>query len=570
MEKLQSLDYIAVILYMLLMAGVGLFFGWFIKDIKDYFKGGNTIPWGISAISNFMGLFSTFVFVAYAGVAYTSGMVGVTVLWCTVFPCLFAAFYIGKRWVRSGIITPVEYLETRFSPQVRQVFGWAGLGVRFLDNMVRLYAIGIFLTTATNLSFSESIVYSGIVITLFTIVGGVWAVVVMDTLQFIILVFSSVLLIPLTLNAVGGLDNLMQAHPEHFEWFSGPKGQPLWLSVYYLVILLKYNGNWVFIQRFYSVRDEKSATKLGLLSALLFFIFPIVFLLPAIAAVDILPNLPDPEMAYVGVAVKLLPAGLLGLMIAAMFSATMSSLNSEINVMSGVLTSDIYQRLINKKAGDNLLIKVARLNILLVGAVITIGSLFIGQLGGAFEANKLLTGLFAIPLAIPLVFGIIFRKTSSIGALATVAIGIISGLILNTTPGISWEMATLAEIVICFMVFMSFGYFKTQKPEVRQRVDRFFEKVNTPLREEDITKADPVFKYILANLFAVAISLSGLLFIGMSLFSIADLSGKIALGIGGLCILLSLLIKLYFTGTLRFSPAKGAMEKDNLKKIKSH
>ena len=392
------------------MAGVGLFFGWFVKDIKDYFKGGNTIPWQISAVSNFMGSLSTFVFVAYAGIAYSSGIVGVTVLWCTIPPFIFAALVMGKRWVRSRIITPVEFLETRFNIQTRQLFSWIGLGMRFLDNMVRQYAIGVFLIAATDLSFLEAVIFSGIITTLFTIVGGVWAVVVMDSLQFVILVFVSVLLVPLSLEATGGLGSLMARHPEHFDWFADPKGQPLWLGVYYLMVLLKYNGNWVFIQRFYSVKDESATRKLGYLSALLLFIFPIIFLLPAIAAVDILPNLADPEQAYVSVAIELLPAGLLGLMIAAMFSATMSSLNSEFNVMSGVLTNDIYKRLIHPHASEERLMWVARINIVLVGFVVVFGALFVGELGGAFEANKLLTGLFALPLAIPLVLGLLFRK----------------------------------------------------------------------------------------------------------------------------------------------------------------
>lgn len=544
-NTLQQLDYLAIVIYLLIMAGVGTFFGWFIKDIKGYFKGGNTIPWSIAGVSNFMGLFSTFVFIAYAGVAYEDGIVGVTVLWCTVIPCLFAAFYLGKRWLRSGIITPVEYLETRFNGSVRQFFSWTGLGVRFLDNMVRMYAIGIFLVTATPLSFFEAVVFSGLIITLFTIVGGVWAVVVIDTLQFVVLVLCSIILIPLSLEAVGGLDNLIQNNPEHFDWFNGPKGQPLWLMVYYVMIFLKYNANWTFIQRFYSVKDEKSVTRLGLLSALLFFIFPIVFLFPAIAAVEVLPNLPNSEMAYVAIAAKLLPAGLMGIMVAAMFSATMSSLNSEFNIMSGVLTNDIYKRLINPNASDKKLVLIARINILVVGLLVIIGAFFIGQLGGAFEANKILTGLFSLPMAIPLVFGIIFRKPNALGAWLTIIVGILSGLILTILVPISWELATLIQIVICFIVFLVSGYFFTPKQEYLVRVRKFFSKVGSPLTEEEVAQVDPNFINTLINIFVVAIGLSGILFLVLSLPSITTISGIIAACIGAFCIILAGALKLY-------------------------
>ncbi len=553
MEKLAALDYVSIAVYLLLMAGVGAFFGWFIKDIKGYFKGGNTIPWGISGISNFMGSLSTFVFVAYAGIAYKDGIIGVTVLWSAVIPFVFAALVVGKLWVRSRILTPIEYLETRFNGNIRQLFGWTGLGMRFLDNMVRQYAMGIFLITATDLNFIEAIIFSGVVTTLFTIVGGVWAVVVMDTLQFIILIFVSVLLVPLSLEATGGLGMLMHKLPEHFEWFSGPKGQPLWLIVYFVMILFKYNGNWVFIQRFYSVKDERATLKLGLFSALLLFIFPVIFLLPAIAAADILPNLVDPEQAYVAVAVKLLPAGLLGLMIAAMFSATMSSLNSEFNVMSAVLTNDIYKRLINPNATDKQLILVARLNIILVGAIVVTGSLFVGQLGGAFEANKILTGLFAIPLAIPLLLGMLFRKTNSIGAFFTVLVGIFSGLILTVSTDFTWEAATFIQIASCISVFFLSGWLLSSDSGYKERVGEFFKKINTPLNEEEIEKPDQKFQLALGNLFTIVVAASGTLFCAMGFPSINQNSGKIAFVIGGACVVLSIYIKWRFTGTFKFS-----------------
>jgi SSS family transporter len=529
MEKLQQLDYIAFLIYMLLMAGIGVFFGWFIKDIKDYFKGGNTIPWVIGGISNYMGLFSSFVFVAHAGIAYQYGLIGVLILWSTVFPCVLASKFLAARWRRSGIITPVEYLETRFNSNVRQTFSWIGLGMRFLDNMVRLYAIGIFISTATHFSFMESVLISGFVITMFTIVGGVWAVVVMDAIQFVILIFASLIMVPLSLDAVGGLGNLMENQPDHFTFMNGPNGNFFWILVYFLLISLKYNGNWAFIQRFYSVKDEASSKKLGYFTAVLFFVFPIFFLMPAIAATEIFPTLPNPEMAYVATAVKLLPSGIMGLMLAAIFSATMSSLNSEFNIMSGVLTNDIYKRLWNREGTDKHYLWVARINIVIVGMVATIGALYVGQLGGAFEANKLLTGLFAIPLAIPLVFGILFKKPNSTGAIATVLVGILAGFLLNSHPEISWELATFIEIVICFAIFFTSGWWIPKTMEYKERVDRFFNLINTPLRPDEIPNISFGFKKMLSNVFVIALVMSGLLIITMAMFSLGSKGSNIAI-----------------------------------------
>lgn len=552
MEKITTLDYISISIYMLLMLCIGLFLGRYVKDIKGYFNGDNTIPWVILGISNFMGSVSTFIFVAYAGIAYEDGLTGVTVLWCAVIPFVFAALIMGKRWVRLQIVSPIEYLEVRYNNTIRQLFGWTGLAMRVLDNMVRQYAMGILLITATDFTFFEAILLSGGITTMFSIIGGIWAVVAIDTIQFVILFFVSVLMVPLALEAVGGLETLMIKLPDHFDWFSGPKGQPMWLLAYYFLILIKYNGNWGFIQRFYSVKNEASAVKVGFFSAFLLLIFPILFLLPAIAAADILPNLKDPEQAYVAVAVKLLPPGLLGLMIAAMFSATMSTLNSEFNVMSAVLTNDIYKRLFNPRATDRQLIIIARWNIVLVGFIVITGSLFIGKLGGAFEANKILSGLFAMPLAIPLILGLLFRKTNSGGAFFSMVGGICLGLFLTIFSGLPWEVATIIQIISCLGIFLVSGFLIPSGKKYKLKVRSLFEKMNTPLNVGEERTLNPRFRFVMVNLFSIAIAVSGLLFCIVSMFSIDSESGKLGFCIGFICILGATFIKRYLSGTFSF------------------
>ena len=221
---LQSLDYVAVGIYILLMAVIGLSFGWLVKDVGSYFKGGGTIPWLMATITNFMGLFSTFVFVAYAGIAYEYGLISIVVFWTTVPACIIAGLCFGKRWRRTGHTTPVEYLEQRYGYPVRKLVTWFGLVMHFLDNMVRLYAIGVFITVVTPLSLEWSIVVSGIIVTVFNIIGGIWTVTIMSTVQFIILILVTIILLPLSLDAAGGMSMLTEKLPENMTWFNGPKG----------------------------------------------------------------------------------------------------------------------------------------------------------------------------------------------------------------------------------------------------------------------------------------------------------------------------------------------------------
>jgi solute:Na+ symporter, SSS family len=534
MNQLKTIDYAAIVLYMIMVSGIGIYLGRYVKNINDYFKGGNSVSWVANGISNFMTMFSTSIFVAYAGIAYTHGLVALTVIWCSVPPSVFAALVLAKRWQRAGIMSPVEFLETRFNAPVRQLLSWGGVGFKVLDEMIKLYAIGLFVAAATPISLQTAILGCGIVVIFYTVAGGLWAVVVTDVVQFIILGLTTIILLPLSLQAAGGISNLNQVLPAHMTFTNGPKGAPLYLMVYYIMVLVKYCGNWAFMQRFYSAESEADARKTGFLSAALFLLFPVVFLLPAIVARVILPNLPDPEMAYVSVCLKLLPTGLMGLMISAMFAATMSTLSAEYNVTASVITSDIYKRLFDPNASSTRLLWVGRLSTIGLGLMVTVGALFVGGFGGAFEANKLFTGLFAIPMVIPLVFGILMRKPNPTGAMAAVAGGVITGLFLNAASELSWEMATLIEMVVCFTIFWASGFFRHPSPAYNQRVAAFFEKLSQPVQRVK-SNTQTAMHAVLRRLYAVALGSTGLLFAVLGIPSAANYSGQIAISVGIVC-----------------------------------
>ncbi len=534
MEQLHlvGIDYTIIIAYLLLMAAISLFFGWFVKDVGGYLVGGNTIPWYISGVSNFMSMFSTFVFVGYAGIAYEHGLIAVVVFWSTVPACIFAARVMAKRWRRAELTTPIEYLEQRYNVGIRQMFSGVGLLLRFLDNAVRLYASGLFISTVTPISLAEAIWISGLLITFYTIIGGLWAVTVLDTIQFIVLFFATLILVPLSLYEAGGFTGIIEKAPENLQWFNGEKGAPLWLIAYYCLVMLKYNSLWAFIQRLYAVKDEKSSSKVAYCSAFLFFTTPFIFLLPAIAAKVIVPDLADPEQSYVTLCAMLLPAGMMGLMIAGMFSATMSALNSEFNAIAGVLTNDVYKRLFAKKSSHKTQFYFARIATISVGLVITFGALFVGNFGGAFEAHKLFNSLFAIPLSVPLIFGMLMRRPTSLGAMITVFGGAVLGLSFNIWGWFDWQTSTLLVVAYCLTSFIISGLINKDIPE---KVNQFFDKIGTPLPADRIPSIDPGFKSALAKLFGLSLMIAGFFFIGVSFFTLADLSGKLALTAGTLC-----------------------------------
>jgi uncharacterized sodium:solute symporter family permease YidK len=284
----------------------------------------------------------------------------------------------------------------------------------------------------------------------------------------------------------------------------------------------------------------------GVVTGIMFLVFTPIFLLPAVASRLILPELADPEMAYVVVSKLLLPAGIMGILFCSMFAATMSSLNAEYNIMSGVFTNDVYKRLINPKASEKQLMWVARFSTGLVGAIIILGAIYVKNFGGAFEANKLFTGILAIPLGFPLLLGIVFKNPNSTAAILTIIVGALSGVVLNAISGISWEWATLIETAICAVVYFVPSYIMHESDIHKTKVDDFFIQMATPIKEENKPIIAFEYKKMLSYLFIFSLLISGGLFAGMSIPSLSLLSGKLSMAAGLICILGACGIWIYY------------------------
>lgn len=481
MEKVLHLslpDSIVIVAYFALTMGVGIAMGRRVKSAGDFFSGGKKVPWWMGAVSSYMAMISCFVFIAYAQIGYEDGLVGLTVFWSTAFAILLGTFVFARRWQRANLATPVEYLERRYGAGVRQLLSWCGVAFRILDNAVRLYTLGIIASQFLGVSLSTGIALGAGVVLVYTTTGGLWSVLVTDIIQCVVLMTVALTILPLSLNAVGGLGELYRAVPDHFSLFGGHRGTLYFLAAYYLIVFIKYNGAWSFVQRLASVPNERDAVKMGLLSSALFFVFPVLAVLPAVAARVYLPDLP-PEMherSYIEMCARLLPHGMLGLMVSAMLAASLSTLAAEFNVTSSVLTTDIYKRLFRRNAEGRELLFVGRIGTVLVASLIAFGALFVSRLGGAFEANKLLMALFGVPIVIPTVFGILWKRPNAKGVYLCVAAGVISGLLLKTCwKGLSWEAGTFIQIAVCFAGFFGGALLGTPQKEREDREGLFRE-----------------------------------------------------------------------------------------------
>jgi SSS family solute:Na+ symporter len=515
-QGLHSADHIVIAGYFLLLSLVGFYFWKRMKQATDFFTGGNRIPWWLAGVSFYLTGFSAFTFVAYSEMAYRFGFVAVTLAWSSAAAMLAGTLFLAARWRRARIMSPIEFLEARYNNQIRQVLAWTGLPLKVIDDGLKIYATGVFVSIGMGFDLKTSIVASGAVMLLYTFMGGLWAVVVTDFVQFIILTLGVVVLFPLVFG-VTGLGVLTNGTPPGFLAPVNEPFSPLYVVAFYLLILLSYNGNWAFAQKFYSVRNEREARKAGLLAMVLKIIGPPLFILPAMAARSLMPELntppSSPQYTYAALALRYLPAGLMGLMIAAMFSATMSTLSGDYNVMASVITQDIYRRLFDKRASQRRLVVVGRLATLLVGTLtIAIGvSLIATARKGLFEVMVTVFGLFVGPMLIPMLLGLLVRRVTWRGAAAGIAAGFISGfslflykaLVLSNRPEIdtNWLRYDYEAIAIVTNFAVTLGAitlvtaFEKVSGDERARIDAFFERLATPIRasETEAVKAGEAF-----------------------------------------------------------------------------
>ena len=173
-------------------------------------------------------------------------------------------------------------------------------------------------------------------------------------------------------------------------------------------------------QRYFSVKNEKEARKVALVTMILLFIAPVIWLFPPIftrildldlGAITAGLNAPQ-EAAYVAFCMQFLPAGAMGILLAAMLSATMSTLSSNFNVYAAVITDDIIKQVFWKNASPRALLLIGRIVTLVLGALVIAAAIAQAQVkGGVFKLMLTIGGVLIVPAGIPIIFGLIYRRT---------------------------------------------------------------------------------------------------------------------------------------------------------------
>lgn len=422
-------DYVLVVGFFAVMLAIGIYFARRMRDMTDYFAGGKQVPWWLSSISYWMSSFSAFAFVALSGVAYKYGFVAVTTWWIIAVMTIITGHLVAARWRRVATTSPMEFVERRYGLVMRQGLSYLGGVLIVLDDATKIMAIGMVVSASLGFPTMGAILACGLIMLTYTLLGGLWAVLITDMVQFVVMLTTVIVLVPLALSRVGGASGFVERLPDDAWALTAGEYTVAYLSVLAILQLLNLATRWSLVQRFYAVASDADARKVCYLAAALFMVMAPVLLFPAVAASIYLPGQEDPDRIYGLLCRELLPVGMLGMMVAAIFSATMSSLSSDYNAVASVLTTDVYKRLVVRSASERHYVAAGRVLTLIVGLVtvgiaLTFAALIEGTL---FDLMVIIFTLLGPPTMIPVLAGLLSRRVSGAGALC----GMVTGLVVS-------------------------------------------------------------------------------------------------------------------------------------------
>ncbi len=433
---MTSLDYSVLVLYAAGLLIVGGIFSRQMKDSSEMFAAGRRSPWWVSGVSGFMAIFTAGTFVVWGGIAFRLGAVAVTILVCSGgISTVLAAYLLAGRWRRLGVTTAAEYVRLRYGEGAVHFYTWLNLVYKIISLGIALYALAVILSAlvplrsghvlcdpATGcLAVKWALIICGGVVIAYTVAGGLWAVLTNDVVQFTVLSLSVAVVVPLTLAKVGGTGAFVAKAPPGF--FSPAAGEYSWafLLVWVLINFFRHGGEWAYVQRFLCVPSVSDARKSALLIAALFIVSPFLWMLPPMVYRAIDPQA-NPEQAYILACKAVLPSGMLGMMLAAMFSATASTMSSELNVYAGVLTRDVYRRWVAPAASERHLVFAGRLLTALIGGVVILFAMLVPRLGGAEKLVVTLITVFAAAMVAPTIWGLYSKRANTTFVWVTVLV----------------------------------------------------------------------------------------------------------------------------------------------------
>jgi SSS family transporter len=510
LKSVTPIDYVVIAAYMLLMVSIGVYAMRFNRGASDYFKGGNRVHWLAAGLSSFMSGFSAWTFTGAAGLAYQNGLVTVLLYVGNACAFLLGYFVFARRWRRARVTTVMEYLVDRYDERTRQAFSWTTIFFQFFTGASTLYGLGLFVAPTCGWPLSWTILGAGAVILAYCVIGGLWAVVITDFLQAAILMPFTIVMFFAALWRVGGISGLLSSLPTEMTSLSLPTSYSwMYVACWPIMTSVGYNTS-AMAQRYFSVEDERGARRIALLCFSLFMLGALVWFVPPMAMRvlhpdlhAIWPGLANPqESSYALAALTLLPSGLVGIMLAAMFSSTMANVSGLLNLHASIISKDIFPTLFPKRAGEAEKLSVGWTATFAVGATIIGIAMVMAATGrSVFRVMVTFNTIMSLAYGPPALLGLVVKRTPRWSGLASFAVALVLGV--YEWFFLHWELVgnVLTVVPVSVAVFLLTRLVPERSRDRIARRDDLFRRLDTPVdvaSEVDLTR-DPttqVFRFL--------------------------------------------------------------------------
>jgi SSS family solute:Na+ symporter len=442
-RTLQTIDLVIIGIYFAIIFGIGFFFARRHRTSEEYFLASRNIGWFAIGASLFVSNISTEHFIGLAGSGATTGLAVGHFEWLACLMLLLLGWVFVPFYLRSNVFTMPEFLERRFNRNCATYLASISvIAYIFTKISVHLYAAAKILGTVVGWNPVVAALILVIATGIYTIAGGLAAVIYTDLVQTLILLAGAIALTVIGLDKVGGFTALRAAVPADFFHMMKPAtdSEFPWTGIFFGAPIL---GIWywctdqVIVQRVLSARDEGNA-KAGTIFAGFLKILPVFLLvLPGIIAVALYPGLftrvdghvTNGDIAYPMMIVNLLPEGLVGLMIAALLAALMGAMSAVFNSASTMVTLDFYKKF-RPQASERQLVFFGR------GAtfvMVILGILwlpFISKLSSQLYIYlQSVQAYISPPIAVCFIFGILWPRLNGQGAISSLLVGFVLGAV---------------------------------------------------------------------------------------------------------------------------------------------
>ncbi len=487
---IPALDLIIILAYLLIIIAIGILSARRKKiSSEGFFLAGRSLRWGMIGAALFAANISTIHMVGLAANGFKDGLVWGNFEWMATFLLIILALFFAPFYFKNKISTLPEFLEKRYGPKSRSFFAFIVIITALFSHIgVSLYAGAVVLKTFFGIDIMVSIIVISLITTLYSILGGLRAIVVIESFQSVILIGGGLLLTILSMTLLqdqgihsmaelkavlrpNQLDMLQTGKNSILPWYAILLGYPV-LGIYY------WCADQTIVQKVLGAKTMTDA-QLGPLFAGFLKILPVfIMVFPGILAYALFSDqISDPNDTLMVLISNVLPSGLIGLMSAALLAALMSTISAALNSVGTLVSIDIIKK-IRPSTPDKYLLRAGRITSLVVIILAISWSPWIGRFESIFDAISIILSMLSPPVASVFLMGIFSKKGNDKVALYTMIFGLVLGAIvfcLDFEPisgskliteglGTPFLMQAWWLFVLSTLFYLGFSHFTKPRP----------------------------------------------------------------------------------------------------------